>query len=97
MPARSNFWASIDPDTCEACGVCADERCPMGAISEADDFYEVNRDRCIGCGVCVITCPTESIEMVRKPEDQCIRPPKTAVEWMMERSVDTGKPLDRFL
>jgi Pyruvate/2-oxoacid:ferredoxin oxidoreductase delta subunit len=97
MVAKSNFWASIDPDTCEACGVCADDRCPMGAISEADDYYEVNQDRCLGCGVCVITCPTESIEMVRKPEDQCIQPPKNMVDWMTQRSIDTGKPLDRFL
>jgi Pyruvate/2-oxoacid:ferredoxin oxidoreductase delta subunit len=97
LVARSNFWATIDPDTCEACGVCADERCPMGAISEAEDFYQVDQERCLGCGVCVTTCPTESIELVRKPEDQCIQPPKNTRDWMIQRSEDTGKPLDRFL
>jgi electron transport complex protein RnfB len=97
MMAKSNYWATIDPDDCEACGICADERCPVKAISEADDYYEVNQDQCIGCGVCVITCPTESISLIRKPEDQCIRPPKNATEWTIQRSEDTGKPLDRFL
>jgi Na+-translocating ferredoxin:NAD+ oxidoreductase subunit B len=95
--ARSNFWAAIDPDTCQACGVCADERCPVEAISEADDCYLVDRERCLGCGVCSITCPTESITMVRKPEEQCVRAPKNMIEWMIKRSEDTGKPLDRFL
>jgi Pyruvate/2-oxoacid:ferredoxin oxidoreductase delta subunit len=97
MLAKSNYWASIDADTCASCGTCADERCPMAAISETDDAYAVDRDRCIGCGVCVPTCPTESISLVRKPEDQCIQVPANMVSWMMERSMDTGKPLDTFM
>lgn len=97
MVARSNYWASIDPDTCIACGTCADERCPMDAISDEGDYYEVNRDRCIGCGVCVPTCPSESITLVRKPEDQCIKAPGDMVQWMMQKSMSTGKPLDEFM
>jgi Pyruvate/2-oxoacid:ferredoxin oxidoreductase delta subunit len=97
MMAKSNYWASIDPDTCTACGVCADERCPMGAISEQDDAYEIDRDRCIGCGVCVPTCPSESISLVRKPEDQCIQIPPNMASWMMERSANTGKTLEKFI
>jgi Pyruvate/2-oxoacid:ferredoxin oxidoreductase delta subunit len=97
MLARSNYWASIDSDACAACGTCADERCPMGAVSEQEDSYQVDRDRCIGCGVCVPTCPTASISLLRKPEDQCIQPPPNIVHWMMERSANTGKPLDPFL
>ncbi len=94
---RSNFYASINPDDCVQCGTCADERCPMEAISEGDDAYEVNRERCIGCGVCVPTCPSEAISLVRKPEDECVQAPANVVAWMMERSASTGKPLDSFL
>ncbi len=97
MLAKSNFWASINPETCVACGTCANERCPMGAISEQGDHYEVARNRCIGCGVCAPTCPSESILLVRKPADQCIEPPSSMVSWMMERSMHTGKPLDQFM
>jgi Pyruvate/2-oxoacid:ferredoxin oxidoreductase delta subunit len=95
--AKSNYWASIDADTCAACGTCANDRCPMGAISEKDGYYEVDQKRCIGCGVCAPTCPTESISLVRKPADQCIQPPANMVSWMMERSMNTGKPLDKFM
>ena len=51
--AKSNYVANIDQNTCLACGVCKDERCPMDAIMEDDGRYHVLDKRCIGCGVCV--------------------------------------------
>jgi ferredoxin len=95
--AKSNFYASVDPDECVSCGTCADERCPMEAVSEGDDAYEVNRDRCIGCGVCVPTCPSEAIKLVRKSEEEHIKAPDNMIAWMMERSMSTGKSLERFM
>ncbi len=98
MLARSNYWAAIDEEECSSCGTCIDDRCPANAIDEHDDGYSVvNRDNCIGCGVCVSTCPTDAIVLVRKPEDQCVQAPADMVSWMMERSVDTGKPLDKLM
>jgi Fe-S-cluster-containing hydrogenase component 2 len=69
----------------------------MEAISESDDAYEVNRERCIGCGVCVPTCPSEAMSLVRKPEEECIQAPANMVSWMMERSMNTGKSLEPFM
>ena len=66
--AKSNFVAMINQETCEECGTCADERCPMDAIAEDNGGYRVKPERCIGCGVCTTTCPTESISLIRKPE-----------------------------
>ncbi|MBI4962438.1 MAG: 4Fe-4S binding protein [Desulfomonile tiedjei] len=90
LMAKSNYTASIDADTCAACGVCADERCPMEAIVEDAGAYKVQAERCIGCGVCATTCPTESISLIRKPESQEEVPPKNIVDWYMQRSANRG-------
>jgi Na+-translocating ferredoxin:NAD+ oxidoreductase subunit B len=89
--AKSNFVAVIDPDTCSECGVCAEERCPLEAIIEGNDGYKVLSDVCIGCGVCSITCPTESITLVRKPESEQIEPPDNMMAWAISRTENRAK------
>lgn len=90
LMAKSNYRASIAADTCAACGTCADERCPMEAIVEDDGVYTVQEERCIGCGVCASTCPTESITLIRKPESPEDAPAKNVVDWYMKRSANRG-------
>lgn len=72
----SNFYAAVERDTCEGCGICV-KRCQVGALSVSSKKQPavVNRDRCIGCGVCVPACPTQSITLVKKPAE--VRPPQT--------------------
>lgn len=82
---RSNFMAAIDGESCSACGVCAEERCPMEAIAAEDGAYSVLEERCIGCGVCSLTCPTESITLVRRPEKERDAPPPSLMHWSVER------------
>ena len=79
------FFAEIDADTCSSCGICADERCQVDAIEEADDTYRVLRRRCIGCGLCVSTCPEEAIRLVQKPEKELEAPPVKQSDWMKAR------------
>jgi electron transport complex protein RnfB len=88
--AGSNFVAVIDQDSCSECGVCAEERCPMDAIEEENNVYKVLSDVCIGCGVCTVTCPTESITLVRRPESEQDQPPENMKEWSIKRSANRG-------
>ena len=91
--ARSNFVAQIDVESCAACGDCAGGRCPMDAIVEGDGAYQVLAERCIGCGVCVSVCPTESISTVRRPEKEQNTPPEDLVQWYVERAAERGVEL----
>lgn len=87
----SPFIAQADPETCKACGVCAD-RCQMDAITyDEDEKVVLNQDRCIGCGLCVSTCPTKSLIMVRKPEESQAPVPKNNLESMMNIARARGK------
>ncbi len=61
----SPFMAQVGEETCNACEKCA-SRCPVNAI-EVDDFASVNHDKCLGCGVCIPTCKTEAMKLVRRP------------------------------
>ena len=89
--AKSNFVATIDQEGCDACGVCKDERCPMDAIIEEDGVYAVQDQRCIGCGVCTVTCPTESITLANRPESEIDIPLANLSEWDAKRAEIRGK------
>ena len=47
-------------DECVKCGTCAGE-CPVEAITEGADKYEINKDTCIDCGACEASCPSNAI------------------------------------
>jgi NAD-dependent dihydropyrimidine dehydrogenase PreA subunit/DNA-binding transcriptional regulator YhcF (GntR family) len=73
--AKSRFVVEDNPEECTACGICTDNRCPVNAIT-MKDFPKLggqrsytNVDECIGCGLCVLTCPNEARKM------KLVRPP----------------------
>jgi electron transport complex protein RnfB len=87
---NSHYYAEIDRDTCELCGTCAEERCQVNAIEEVEDAYQVIREKCIGCGLCVGTCPAEAIQLIRKQPEEMVSPPNDEMAWYEERGRKRG-------
>jgi hypothetical protein len=87
---NSYYWADIDNDRCLDCGVCNEERCPVDAIVEFRGTREVIRPRCIGCGLCVTTCPADAITLTRKPPEELVPPPRDEAAWMEARGRARG-------
>lgn len=63
----SRFTAEIDADTCSGCEDCHD-RCYFNAITRGttnnnNTVSVIIPDKCMGCGLCQLTCPTESITL----------------------------------
>jgi len=87
---NAHYYADIDQDKCDECGVCLEERCQTEAIEETDEGYMVIKSKCVGCGLCATTCESEAIKIYRKPEDQIFIPPKNENEWMEERARSRG-------
>lgn len=48
-------------DNCISCGSC-EGNCPVGAISEGENHYEIEADACVECGACAAGCPVSAIE-----------------------------------
>jgi MinD superfamily P-loop ATPase len=68
----SSKVAVIDPQLCEACGICSDV-CRFDAIinpvgGSDSDAYRVDPVACEGCAVCYYRCPAEAIHM-HEPQD----------------------------
>lgn len=94
---RSNYYAQIDPEVCVACGLCAEERCQVGAIEAGDGVYTIIRSKCIGCGLCVTTCPSEAIQLFRKPADEIESVPRDEMDWYAARSRFRNRDIQKYL
>ena len=92
---NSYYYAVIDEDLCTACGTCADERCQVNAIEDGDS-YKVIAKKCIGCGLCVSTCPEEAIKMVKKDEKDIVQPPENEDAWFEERGERRGVDFSKY-
>jgi len=52
-------------ETCISCGAC-EAVCPVEAISEGDEYYGIDSNKCIECEgyydepQCAMVCPTDS-------------------------------------
>ena len=93
--ARSRWRAQVDASLCLGCGICEEERCPVGAVQVSDGVARVDTGRCIGCGLCATTCQAGAMSM--QPCAQPVaEPPATVAEMGMRVAAEKGR-LEEFL
>ena len=54
----------------------AAERCQVNAVTldEKNDYAAINMERCIGCGNCIVSCPSESLHLLKRENE--VEPPE---------------------
>lgn len=63
----------------------------MEALYLENKNTTLNLDRCIGCGLCVSTCPTKSLTLVRKMKTKQPYIPKDIIETSIKLGKARGK------
>ncbi len=67
LPRPADFFgatyrAAVDATVCQECGTC-ETRCQMEAVTSDATGTKVDEARCIGCGLCVSTCPSGAMRL----------------------------------
>ncbi len=72
----TNFYAVVEADACNGCGVC-EKRCQVGAVGVSAQTKKavVDSNLCIGCGHCASICPKDAIRLSKKQNE--VTPPAT--------------------
>ena len=88
----SRFVAEVDAAVCNGCSICADGRCPAGAIEMTEGAAKINGERCIGCGLCVTGCPAEAMSLAEREKAPEI--PATVQEMGIKVANEKGRLQD---
>ncbi|MCY3412463.1 MAG: hypothetical protein INQ03_12570 [Candidatus Heimdallarchaeota archaeon] len=92
---KSDYRMTVEEGICLACGECED-RCQFGAIT-INEICEIDDVKCVGCGVCAITCPENALKLVLREKKELSKPPKNILSWMMKKAWKRKKsPLKVF-
>jgi len=60
----------------------------MDAISMVDVTAQIDVDRCVGCGVCVPSCASDSISLMQRPELK--QPPKNFADLITQQATGSS-------
>lgn len=63
----------------------------MEALSMTGEKVLLDADRCIGCGLCVTTCPSGALTLKRKPETEQWKVPKDPIAAAISHGQARGK------
>ena len=87
----TNFYAEVDQDLCEGCGIC-EGRCNLGAVHVVENLAQVDREKCIGCGVCVPKCSSGAMNLLSK-EVETVPPKDTLATYtaIMKRKAEIAR------
>ncbi|MHA1143691.1 MAG: ATP-binding protein [Candidatus Helarchaeota archaeon] len=92
--AAANYHAIVNQETCAHCDPASSKSCvsvcKFGAATQVDGNIVIDKDKCMGCGVCAAICPTESITLKRIEREKI--PPNLASLYG-EISREKGRPL----
>ncbi len=89
------YYAVIDSDSVLV-AVFARERCQVKAIKKDEDSCSVIKEKCIGCGLCVSTCPEDAISLVHKEPQDLIYPLANEDAWLEERGRQRGVDFSKY-
>jgi Pyruvate/2-oxoacid:ferredoxin oxidoreductase delta subunit len=89
--ARSDFVARVS-DECITCGNCVDA-CMFNAISLEEDaeMAVVDETRCMGCGVCTVTCSSESLKLYRLEREPIFESEDVLMEEVARENLAAGQ------
>ncbi len=83
--ARSDFFASVDEDSCTGCEDCID-RCQFNALTMIGDVCVVDKNFCFGCGLCITSCQSGALSLVQKNQKELVPPPQDDKAWREKRA-----------
>lgn len=87
--ASSDFQIVVESDACNGCEACVG-RCQFQGLRMNEGLAVANYLRCVGCGLCVLVCPTEALHLTRRKEGEVPVPPADIKAWRAQRASAHG-------